>query len=401
MKHLISIIFYSLIFVAFYSCHKRDTKKDSQSPNEETPLDTVFHPSAAAVRLAENLKALALEGNILVGHQSSVIAGANGWRYHNYPDGTKSDFKDIAGSYPALMGWEWANPESDITRIFDYISYDQNVAEAIKVYQRGDVNTFSFHPYRLDGLGGYWVTTPGYVAKLLPNGSLHEAYKKQLDLWIAQFKKIKDPLTGELIPFMLRIFHEMDGAWFWWGSLSCTHEEYKTLFRFTIEYMRQQGLNNMLVVYAPGVFTTEHEYWLRYPGDDIVDVFGFDSYYVSAHTNSNNGDPNWDNFENKMKIVDRLAKSKNKLFIIAETGQQNLTSANYFTQLLEIIRNSNTHPASVMFWANYTEDVGLDGGNGFYIPYLGMNNAAVVNDFTDFINNPKVMVSGDKPKLYQ
>ena len=74
----------------------------------------------------------------------------------------------------------------------------------------------------------------------------------------------------------------------------------------------------MLVVYAPCPFITENNFVKRYPGDEIVDILGFDSCFKSNKANSNNGDPSWENFKLKLLIVNYAATAKRKPFIIAE-----------------------------------------------------------------------------------
>jgi mannan endo-1,4-beta-mannosidase len=44
--------------------------------------------------------------------------------------------------------------------------------------------------------------------------------------------------NGKLIPIIFRPFHEFDGNWFWWGANYCTAEEYISVYRFTVNYLR-------------------------------------------------------------------------------------------------------------------------------------------------------------------
>src|SRR5690606_393983 len=114
-----------------------------------------------------------------------------GWRLSaQSPD--YSDFKAVSGKFPAVYGWEFAYPPNDQNITYDYVSYDATIKEAIKAYNRGGINTFGIHPYRLDNNGGSWDNTPGYPARLLPDGNLHSQYKEVLDKYITQFKKLKD-----------------------------------------------------------------------------------------------------------------------------------------------------------------------------------------------------------------
>ena len=83
-----------------------------------------------------------------------------------------------------------------------------------------------------------------------------------------------------------------------------------------------------------------------------------------------------------------VANTKNKLASISETGQQNITSNDYFNQLNTAISSTTAKVAYIMFWANYSLNVGNDGSNGFYIPHENSSNTHK-DDFNTFLNIPK------------
>lgn len=311
--------------------------------------------------------------------------------------GDKSDFYDVTQKWPAVFGWELAHRPDDKSATYNYITYDATIAQAKQAYNKGAINTFATHPFRIDRQTNCYDTAYGYIAKIIPGGDLHEAYKNYLDVWANALKSLIDE-NNQPIPFIFRPYHEMDGNWFWWGTASCSDDEYKQLFRFTVFYLRNAGLKNMLVCYAPAIFTNQNSYLNRYPGDDVVDILGMDHYYKSCNTNSNNGDPNWNNYTNKVNIIQQIAVHKNKIAAISETGQQNLTSNNYFTQLHEAIPSNGTL-AYMMFWANYTLQVDGGGGNGYYIPYQN-SNATIRQDFVNFLNISRFKSAGTYPNLY-
>ena len=89
---------------------------------------------------------------------------------------------------------------------------------------------------------------------------------------------VKDD-KGTLIPVVFRMYHEHTGAWFWWGSKQCTPEEYKQLWIMTVEYLRdKKNVHNLLYAYSPSETKNEAEYLERYPGDEYVDIVGYDCY---------------------------------------------------------------------------------------------------------------------------
>lgn len=70
------IIYLSVLLALFNAC----TKKENpivDSPNE---LDTTITIDARTARFYNSLKIVAENHNILIGHQATSIAGAEGWR---------------------------------------------------------------------------------------------------------------------------------------------------------------------------------------------------------------------------------------------------------------------------------------------------------------------------------
>jgi len=379
-KLLTYSLFAPLMFgmTALTSCSKDD------APIAEEPGESTL--SASAVQLMNNLNSNSGKGNILIGHQATTIAGV-GWRLWQMPN--HSDFKEITGKFPAVYGWEISPRPDNQNETYDYVSFAVTLDEAKKAYNRGGVNTFSMHPYRLDNNGTSWDNTPGLVAKLLRQGELHNQYKQFLNKLIAEFTKLKDA-GGNPIPFIFRPFHEANHNWFWWGSAACTDEEYKSLFRFTVEYMRGQGLNNMLICYAPGYFENVATYNARYPGDDIVDILGFDGYYG----NNDGHGTDWSTLKNHLTSLRNIAVAKNKPYCWAETGELNLATNSYFFQLGNALTMLVPKPAYLMFWANYE-------ANQYYIPYNELNNNAIKNDFLNFTQMDHYQIEGETRNMYQ
>lgn len=76
--------------VAVTSCSNGD---DSPPIVEESGGTTL---SASAVKLLTNLQSNSKNGNTLIGHQATTLAGV-GWRRHQMPN--CSDFKEITGNF--------------------------------------------------------------------------------------------------------------------------------------------------------------------------------------------------------------------------------------------------------------------------------------------------------------
>jgi len=388
MKTIYFLFFLSL----FVSCSDDDAtiKTDNDPP--------IPQPTEEKVTFLKNMTRVANEGKIFIGHQSTNVSGID-WRYNHFPNGDKSDFKDISGKMPAVMGWEFAPKGTSFTNNYEDIPYDKIIELANQNTANNGINTFSLHPDRFDKNGGSWFTGSGSVQAILPKGAQHDVYKKYLDDMASKLKQLKLP-NGKPAPFIFRPFHEMDGEWFWWGTTSCTDQEYITLFKFTIDYLKSKNLPNMVVCYSPGYSTNANDYLKRYPGDDYVDILGIDAYHLSTAQYSNNG-ANWDYNKTKLLMLQQVGQQKNKPIVWAETGQQNITSNTYFTELTQFIKSNNLKISYLMFWSNATTTVTSDGGNGFYVPYSAMNNTTLKTDFIGFTNQSNYIFQNSQESIYK
>lgn len=109
--------------------------------------------------------------------------------------------------------------------------------------------------------------------------SLNDAWHKEMDTVIPYLKQLQD--AG--VPVLWRPFHEMNGAWFWWGNKP-GENGFKKLWIETYNYMTvENGLDNLLWVFdpnAPRVKENDDAYPYEdfYPGNDYVDVLAADIY---------------------------------------------------------------------------------------------------------------------------
>ena len=172
--------------------------------------------------------------HILFGHQHATEYG-HGW----YGDANRSDVKSVTGSHPAVIGVDFSGlsgrPDSLVQRTRKEL--EKTIADT---YDRGGVTTISWHFINpASGGGFYWVDTISKpaVKLIIPGGTHHDEYKKILTTvaGLANSTKGKD---GKLVPMIFRPYHEFDGDWFWWGRAHCTIDEFKSLWRFTVGYLR-------------------------------------------------------------------------------------------------------------------------------------------------------------------
>jgi len=98
--------------------------------------------------------------------------------------------------------------------------------------------------------------------------------------------ELKDE-SGAPIPAVVRLFHECEDDWQWWGRGSVSAADYRELFRYTVDRLRALtgGGANLLFAYSPdrywktlGEPSSAADFLHRYPGDDVVDIVGHDDY---------------------------------------------------------------------------------------------------------------------------
>ena len=321
----------------------------SCTPSKKEPL-TTMNP------ILDQLQFVKGKG-ILFGHQDDLAYGID-WKYI---DG-ESDVKRVAGDYPALFGWELGGIELGHEVNLDSVPFKEMRRLAIKAHEMGGINTFSWHPYSVINGASSWNTETVVVKHILPGGSHHHQFLSHLNQLADFFQNLKNA-DGIKIPFIFRPWHEMDGTWFWWGSNVCTPGELKKLFRFSIEYLRnEKGIENMLVAYSPDRnFNTATEYLTWYPGDDVIDITGLDNYHDFKQQDG------YKEVIRKLHMVIDVAKEKNKISALTETGLENVTDSSWFTQQLgKVLSDSlvNKELRYVMVWRN-------DPKVHFFFPYPG------------------------------
>jgi hypothetical protein len=330
-----------------------------------------------AQRLIETLKSVQAKGT-LFGHQDDLAYGMK-W---SYIEG-ESDVKRVAGDYPALFGWELGGLERGDLKNLDDVPFDVMRQLAIKADEMGGINTFSWHPYSVVNGKNSWNTDTTTVKYIIPGGSRHEQFKAQLDQIANFFLQLKTS-DGKLMPVIFRPWHEMSGGWFWWGTKLTSPEEYKTLFRFTIDYLvHEKGLTNMVICYSPNSgFQTEQEYLTWYPGNDIIDIMGVDDYQHPSTVD-------WPGqLQKTLDIVIKTANKNQKLAAFSETGYENIPDSLWFTdQLGKAIEPDSIaqNLSYVMVWRN-------DSNVHHFFAYDGHPSEA---NAKSFLNQPNIWLLND------
>jgi mannan endo-1,4-beta-mannosidase len=332
--------------------------------------------------LYANLKSMSDGGEkILIGNQSTTVHGV-GW-IDDPTIGERSDMKMVCGDFPAVYGWdaEGITGETGIEGI-----RFSRMQELIQLaYSRGGINTFSWHLHNIPDGGTAWDIKAD-INRILPGGDRNEAYTGELDALADYFLSLTGA-NGELIPVIFRPFHENNGTWFWWGALSCTPDEFKALWRFTVSYLRDvRHVHNLLYAYSPDRFCGYDGYLKRYPGNEWVDIMGHDNYGDFKNGTSPLG-------LLRLNQLVEMATAFGKVPALTETGSKNTSKADWYSLFLDPIKKcmKSRKVAYVMFWNNYDEI-------NHYGPYPGEVTA---DDFVRFYNEPLTIFENDLPDMYR
>ncbi|WP_158600673.1 glycosyl hydrolase [Tessaracoccus antarcticus] len=340
---------------------------------------------------------------ILFGHQHDIDNGLT----FSEPNGTNSDIHAGTGDYPAVFGWDTLILEGLEGPGKATNTDSQNVtafADGLKQAHRlGGISTISAHMRNFVTGENFNDNRGRVVSHILPGGDKNAEFNEYLDL-IADTAKAAVDDNGKLIPIVFRPFHENTGSWFWWGSSQTTPGEYKELFRYTVEYLRDtQGVSNFLYAFSPnGNFGGDAERYLAtYPGDQWVDVMGYDAY---ENSNEPDNSDTWiNNAVTDLAMLSDLADEHGKIATFTEfgrngdrtikpTGNKSLT---FYTDLLKAIKANPKakRMAYMLTWSDW-------GQNEFYIPYPAYGNVPeheMYQDFLAFYNDPYTVFASNIP----
>ncbi|NGM62566.1 beta-mannosidase [Sphingobacterium sp. SGG-5] len=359
--------------VLIFGCHQdRPLPIDAKATQETRSLHAFLHR---------------LQGEkILFGHQDDLAYGVH-WRYQP----GKSDVKDVAGDYPAVMGWDIGGIEYRHEVNLDAVPFDLMRRFIISSAREGSINTISWHLGNPATGGSSWDTTVA-VTHILPSGSLHGQFVNWLDN-VASFLDSLRFEDGTPVPILFRPFHELNGNWFWWCKPFCSKEEYIELWRFTVNYLKDiKGLHHVLYVYNTNNFRDDAEFMERYPGDTYIDVMSFDTYQFLGRENVNSGllassQKFKTQLQSNLDVLQYNANRHGKLMALAETGFEAIPDATWWTDVLyDAVKSYNL--SYVLVWRNQGL---LKNKMHYYAPYPGHISAM---DFKNMFKGTKMALQG-------
>jgi len=331
-------------------------------------------PSAATAQQADG-------SSILYGHQDDLVYGHT-WVVTDVEndDLSRSDVKDVAGRYPAVVGFDLGGIELGDPCNLDGVPFDLMRRAALKHIERGGTVTFSWHPRNPFTGGDAWdVTSDQVVVSILDGGEKHETFM----VWLQRAADFLASLGD--VPVIFRPWHENLGSWFWWGGKLCTADQYKALFRLTHDYfVKERGLTNLLWCYSPNGPVSAEEYLSRYPGDDYVDYLGTDIYeYVGPLGLEAAGRHFASQVREMLATLKELGEEHGKRWCLSETGLESLKDPHWWDEVLyPAIQGSGI--TYVLSWRN-----AHDKPEHFYAPWKGFENE---EDFRQFAGHDDIVL---------
>ncbi len=320
----------------------------------------------------------AAEQGTLVGHQDALSYG-HAW----HGDVDRSDVKDLTGKHPAVIGWDLGHLELGNALNLDSVRFADMRRDMIAASRNGSVVTCSWHVNNIVSGGSSWdAGRQDVVQRMLKGGDKHEAYLLWLDRIGDFFLRLENG-DGKPVPVVFRLYHEHTADWFWWGNRQCSPQEYIALWKMTVDYLHGLGVNNLLYAYSTSEVASEEAFLERYPGDDYVDVIGFDAYV-------HEGDKRRyvEQMETNLALITQYASRSGKLPIIAETGYESIPDSLFFTETIyPLLKRHDV--AWIHFWRNTWEPTRPE---HHYLPYRGHGAA---EDFVAFTEEPDILLQGD------
>eukprot|EP00347_Sterkiella_histriomuscorum_P009167 403342264 len=183
---------------------------------------------------------------------------------------------EITGHNPIVQSFDMQNYSPTNPWHDDWSSWDDgSVQQAINWHHStGGKGIVTFQWHWFSPSGGKQRTSTFYTDQtsfdvnkgVTPGTHEYSLIIRDLDHIAGQLKRLKDAR----VPVLWRPLHEAGGKWFWWGAKgpSAALQLYHIM---RDRFVHTHGLNNLIWVWS----TPEGDW---YPGNDKVDIIGYDSY---------------------------------------------------------------------------------------------------------------------------
>ncbi|MBQ9110316.1 MAG: glycoside hydrolase [Oscillospiraceae bacterium] len=248
-----------------------------------TPTRQLSNPNASdSTKRLYNYLCDVYGEHVLAGQQE--YCGSHNYNSWNDPDtyikDNEAEFEYIlekTGEQPAIRGidflaynttsdWRDQAPERCIEWVNEYggiatVSWHWNVPT-----EEGSTET----AFYVESTGNTPFTTFSVTNAVTEGTWEHELILKDIELIAGELQKLEDAD----VPILWRPLHEAEGAWFWWGAEG--PEACKKLYRLLYDQLTNvYGLDNLIWQWTGYTYETSADW---YPGDDVVDMVGYDKY---------------------------------------------------------------------------------------------------------------------------
>ncbi|MBB4035359.1 mannan endo-1,4-beta-mannosidase [Dysgonomonas hofstadii] len=322
---------------------------------------------------------------IMIGHQDGLLYGNSWFNIEGW-----SDVKRATHDYPAVAGYDFGKIETDADINIDSVPFSIIKNKIIEGYKKQITTTISWHVDNPLTGGGYNDTSTGNTVAglILPSGNLDNKFKISLDRLSDFLCELKDD-NGIEIPVILRLF--MSGNCqdeYWWSISHCSPEEYKSLWRKTVEYIRsERNIHHVLYAYSIRATDNPDELLNLYPGNEYIDIIGVNYYFPDNDYKLGQRDI----FDQTLAVVCDFAEKHKKIPALTETGMEGIKTPNYFTgQLYPIL--SKYELSYVLFWRN-----AWNMEEHYYVPIPGH---PAVDDFVNFTAKSTIFLREDIKEDY-
>lgn len=218
-------------------------------------------------------------------------------------------------------------------------------------------------------------------------------YDRSIDAIAAFLRELKAE-DGTPIPCVVRLFHECEDDWQWWGRNSVSTADYKAVFRLTVETLRAKtgGGAHLLFAYSPdrywktvGSSNTPGDFLYRYPGDDVVDIVGHDDYSIGHEGKDEYAEKELAKSILQCQLVSAFAQEHGKAAGLFETGVKGSRDDAY-DYIYRVMTAPNVKYGFVCTW-----------GGGYSMPASEAGKAC----WRRFANRPEVVMYESGKHLVQ
>ncbi len=243
--------------------------------------------SSELVNENANNKTQRIMNFIIENYGKNVISG----QYTDHGTSNEVDaINKLTGKYPALRGFDFIFSSPTCSH-----QSDTEKDLAVDWSNRGGLVTFSWHWHAPMENASFYSEKTNFnlsnavtdkdiatlpldeIKTMFENGEItEETYRTVSDIDVIS-SKLKF-LEENNVTVLWRPLHEAAGGWFWWGNAGA--DSYKWLWNLMYERQTEfHELNNLI-----WVWNGQSKEW--YPGDETVDIVGFDIYAKELDSSS-------------------------------------------------------------------------------------------------------------------